>query len=778
MSSESGDSPSLTGPHATGAPFRIGSWRVDPALDQIERDGEVVKLEPRKMLLLVVLAQNGGRVVTPDELLDAVWPGLVVTQSSIYQSVAQLRKQLGDSSSSPEYIATVPRKGYRLIAPVRPIEAADPLPAAVPEAAAALALPPVPVAEPVAIDLDDRGRSRRRWLLATGLGAAGAAGIGAAWWWWRPIPMPEGGIRIAVLPFTDQSEGSIEKATADGLANDVIHRFERADNVLVLARNSAFAFRNTGYERDGLRTLRQQLNADYALFGELFRNRERVRVAVKLVAVERARVIWQSVFQKPAERLGELPNLIASGALKVLGVAEGPPTESNPLDAYELYLLGLNAYQPRTREGFEKARDYFLRAIDIDPRYARAYAGVATCWLGQAVYSAGVDYREAGARAQPLIDKALALDANLLEGLIAQANILINTRWTEKTQARAIMQKAVALYPGNADAQFNLGLTYAFGEEPREALKIYAKAVELDPLNYRMHYRWVGDATFVGDFEAVRVHNARAAALMPKFPYRFLGLALADYARGHLDDAVANYRLQFEQDPRRPYEWSELAWLFLDLGLPAQAGAAFEKSAELIGGGRINGAGRARVALIEGGVAGLQAVVAQGVLDERIPAPGEVERYMLRAIAGRAPDVATLDALVQSMRGDSFPWVGSYSIFLGFFAWIDISALYRLANANAAAEPLLDDAQAMLQRLRNGGNTFHTLAYHEARIAALRGQRDVCVAKLGAAVDGGWRRAWSLAFDPAFRDLRDDPRVKALIARVTKDLDAQRPHVG
>src|SRR5450759_4863900 len=101
--------------------LRIGAWRVDPALDEISKDGATVKLEPRAMRVLVCLAEHAGQVVSVDQLLDAVWKDVVVTPDSVYQAVASLRKALGDDTKEPVYIANVVRRGYRLVAAVRPL---------------------------------------------------------------------------------------------------------------------------------------------------------------------------------------------------------------------------------------------------------------------------------------------------------------------------------------------------------------------------------------------------------------------------------------------------------------------------------------------------------------------------------------------------------------------------------------------------------------------------------------------------------------------------------
>src|SRR5277367_5367636 len=112
----------------TSSAVRIGEWIVDPAFDTISRGTESHKLEPRTMQLLMCLANSAGAVVSVDHLLAEVWADVVVGSASVYQAVSQLRKMLGDVDPNPTYIATVPRKGYRLIAPVK--RAAEPAPAA------------------------------------------------------------------------------------------------------------------------------------------------------------------------------------------------------------------------------------------------------------------------------------------------------------------------------------------------------------------------------------------------------------------------------------------------------------------------------------------------------------------------------------------------------------------------------------------------------------------------------------------------------------------------
>src|SRR5262245_40604412 len=103
--------------------LRVGEWRVDPDLDELSREGQTIRVEPRTMRLLMRLAAHAGRVVDVQQLLEDVWPNVVVTHGSVYQAVAQLRRLLGDDCEHPSYIENLPRRGYRLIAPVAPWDA-------------------------------------------------------------------------------------------------------------------------------------------------------------------------------------------------------------------------------------------------------------------------------------------------------------------------------------------------------------------------------------------------------------------------------------------------------------------------------------------------------------------------------------------------------------------------------------------------------------------------------------------------------------------------------
>src|SRR6185295_1829201 len=217
-------------------PMRIGEWLADPRDDSLSRGSERVKLEPRTMRLLMRLALTPGSVVSQDELLESVWSGVVVSPASVYQSMSQLRKVLGDTDDPPHYIETVARKGYRLVAKVSKVDKS--------ELALQPAAPPIsglPGAVPAMPPLVPRP-SPRRWLVLVAMVTL----VTAVTWWQlhanRP-PLPKSPT-IAVLPFIDMTEGHTQQMFCDGLTEETSNWLAQVPSLRVVARSSAFAYRD------------------------------------------------------------------------------------------------------------------------------------------------------------------------------------------------------------------------------------------------------------------------------------------------------------------------------------------------------------------------------------------------------------------------------------------------------------------------------------------------------------------------------------------------------
>ena len=255
--------------------FRVGQWRVDPARNEISRDGSTVKLEPRTMRVLVCLAERAGEVVSVNQLLDTVWADLVVTQYSVYQAVAALRRALGDSPKAPAYIASVHRQGYRLVAPIEADACThDPqrLPAESPAETESLEgqAPVKDEFQPVPSPKSDEGEvAKRRNGLRYGLILIAPLVLAGALWWFFSYPARElaraapaayappasGPIEtsnvvfappahsVAVLPFVNMSGDKKQAYFSDGISEDLITALSQFPELKVIGRSSAIPTR-------------------------------------------------------------------------------------------------------------------------------------------------------------------------------------------------------------------------------------------------------------------------------------------------------------------------------------------------------------------------------------------------------------------------------------------------------------------------------------------------------------------------------------------------------
>jgi len=261
----------------TSIALQVGDWRIDPQLGQMSRGTETVRLEARTLRLLMYLANRAGETVGIEELLDQVWSGVVVTQDSVYQAITALRRLLGDDAKQPTYIVTVPRLGYRLIAPVR---------AAVEEPALAIPSPARPA----------RPRATRRIVFAC---TAALAAIGI--FYWLAIARPDAR-SVAVLPFLDlTSQAMDEEYFADGLTEELIDRISSEAGFKVPAASASFYYKDKSLPPS---RIAQELGVVYLLEGSLRESGDILRITARLTRAADGYVLWTTSYERPkADRL-------------------------------------------------------------------------------------------------------------------------------------------------------------------------------------------------------------------------------------------------------------------------------------------------------------------------------------------------------------------------------------------------------------------------------------------------------------------------------------------
>ena len=303
--------------HSPTTILRIGAWCVNPASGQISRNGESARLEARTMRLLLCLAERAGEVVSIDDLLDQVWPGVTVSSDSVYQAVASLRKLLGDDPKHPTYIATIPRLGYRMVATVTPWTDEPVARQSENEAVAApITNTPAPVSRRTAL-----------WAVAAVICLAVAAGfLLRARTNHRPVEstavaLPEAAKTqksIAVLPFLDLTQGMKQGEFADGMTEELIDKLSKLPGLRVPSPTSSFYYRDKELP---VADIAKALGVVYVLDGSVRKSGPRVRVAARLIRADNGYVMWSETYDRPFHDLLTVQDNIAGEVTRALGTS-------------------------------------------------------------------------------------------------------------------------------------------------------------------------------------------------------------------------------------------------------------------------------------------------------------------------------------------------------------------------------------------------------------------------------------------------------------------------
>ena len=487
---------------AAGRKLQVGAWLVDPASNEVRRGTDTVRLEPKAMNLLVVLAGRPGTVVSREELLSAVWPGVVVSDEVLTQGVIKLRKALGDTARESEYIETISKRGYRLIAAVRPAE--DP--------PADLA-PGVPAAVPVA-----SARWRLAAITALIIVAAGVAVWFAGPWRDADVDVPDAAVEtlrsgsrpmVVIQPFAAVGDDAQAALIAQGLTADLVADLSKVSGLWV-AVESAVA------DPAGRQLAAETAAAQYVLSGTVQRGGDRLRVQVQLAEAATGRQLWSERTERSSSDLFAVQDEIARGLLAALPVkvkeaelARLARRYTRNLQAYEYFLRAQSAVVARRQAENDFAREMYLKAIELDPAFARAYAGLALTYAADHRNRWTKDGAAAVTRAFELAETARAIDPDLPETYWVLAYVHVS----RKQHAEALQQLRVALRlnPSYADALAFTGGIQTYLGRPAETLPTLRAAMRLNPDAGSLYFMILGRAYyFVGDMEQARMNLSYA----------------------------------------------------------------------------------------------------------------------------------------------------------------------------------------------------------------------------------------------------------------------------
>jgi DNA-binding winged helix-turn-helix (wHTH) protein/TolB-like protein/Tfp pilus assembly protein PilF len=463
--------------------LQIGEWLADPTTNELARGAEVVRVEPRAMEVLMALASRAGQVVSREELLAAVWPGVVVGDEALTQSVIKLRRALGDNPRSPSYIETISKRGYRLIAPVGTMR---PAPAA--------ALP------------RQRARAAGAALLAVVVVAAAVLYVSGAF---RPGPRHpaeafERALSVTVLSFESVGAGAEQAYLARGIGNDLMTDLSRLSGLRLISP-----------------TIDPTRSARYLVSGSVQREAERLRINVRLVDTKTGEQLWSQRYDRPFGDLFAIQSEISRslseqlpGRISDAERARLAKRYTVSLEAYDYFLRAQTLFLVRRDEENRAARGLYAKAIELDPKFARAYAGLAMTHAMEYRYEGSAQSQDALRRALALAETARQIDDEIPDVHWALGFVHVQAR--RHRLAIRSLERALELNPSYADAYAFMGGIYTYVGEPARSLPLLRTALRLNPDGGYLYYLLLGRAyLFENDAEQALINLREAVARNP-----------------------------------------------------------------------------------------------------------------------------------------------------------------------------------------------------------------------------------------------------------------------
>ncbi|MCM2312019.1 MAG: winged helix-turn-helix domain-containing protein [Steroidobacteraceae bacterium] len=536
--------------------FQIGDYVVDTARFRITHGDTTVAVEPKVFDLLVHLIRHRDRVLTREQLFEAVWDGREVSDATLSNHVASARKALGDSGELQRTIRTVRGRGYQFVAPV--VEIVDEPTSAAAGTASAAAPAPTPARAPVTGSPVEPPRRTRRLALALVavallvpvlfLGARFLNGPSAQ-------PEDSGRPYILVVPFgVSDNATEYHRTFADQVTREVVDNLRKISGLRTVPHASAFHFRT---DKSRVHILESLPDLQFLLDGEVSVAPDgTLRVTPRLTDLHRDVDVWSSPFTVRVDNRDffETPAGIASAvarALKVqiLGDEQRALAELPRIpQAYEPYAAGWREMEKFTHESMQRAVEYFDEAIALDPDFIAAYQAKSEAL--RSIFA----YFESPQELLPVVEASLAAvlerDQDSAEALSSLGLTQVMAwKWREAWQN---LNKARALDPTLAQTEIGFALYYtALGENEKVKASL-ARAVELDPLNSELA-DWGTWALFmVGERQAAREWADKQMRQHPENGFVFCGAGVAAYLRGDTADSVALLEHGVELSGRAP----------------------------------------------------------------------------------------------------------------------------------------------------------------------------------------------------------------------------------
>lgn len=504
---------------STSAGFVIDGWQVSPDEGLLVRGDDIVHLEPKVMEVLCYFVARPGRVVTREELERDVWHGAIVGYDAVSKTIIKLRKAIGDDAKRPRCIATIPKKGYQLVAPVTFPEASEQTVLAA-RANSALKLPWL----------------RLGWVVALMC----LVGVAAFALWPTHDADTNTVSSLLVLPLTNLDQDRTHDVFADGMTEDVITDLSSFSGLFVFASHTSFQYQG---KQVTYTDLRKELGVDFILEGNIRRLAESIRINVSLIDAKTGLNVWARRYDKNSRNVFGVTSELARDLSQALAIKLssreqqqlGEISTAN-LKAYDHFLAGHKIATQRTRESIQQASMEYRRAIELDPSYGRAYGGLA--------FNMAVAYRR-GWTDSPMetLDRALALaeQATLLDRKTPQTYWVLGYVYMMRKDldaAERAVKEAIAISPNYADGYGLLALLNNHRGNARKAIEFIKKGMALNPY-YTFDYPYnLGRAYYtLGRYQEAIASLEQAQERNENVMPLKIFLAASYQAAGRVDDA-------------------------------------------------------------------------------------------------------------------------------------------------------------------------------------------------------------------------------------------------
>jgi TolB-like protein/DNA-binding winged helix-turn-helix (wHTH) protein len=461
------------------ADFRLGPWRVEPGLNRISCSGSSLRLEPKVMEVLVCLAHDAGETLSKEHLLQAVWAGTFVSDDVLTRSVSELRRVLEDDPKEPKYIQTVPKRGYRMVAPVEVInDGSTPDSVAVVNSGQtrkALAIGPFRWMRPLAV-------ASVTVLLLALLAAFNPGNVRARFWAAGSDPQIRS---LAVLPLKNLSGDPSQEYFADGMTDELITYLSQNHDLRVISYTSALAYKSS---KEPAPEIARKLGVDALVEGSVQLDGGRVRVNAQLIYAPHDTHLWAQSYSRDLQDAFSLQSELAADIAARVNAKLTPAQQARlqaarpvNLKALEAYLQG-NAHLAKvgSRTSIDealKAIANFRDAIREDPTFAAAYLKICQVYDDQAVLFSKAERWPAEKEAA---EKAISLDPNLAGAHVALGWVRMDYD-RDLSAASAEFQRAIELDPNSVTAHDAMGDYLEITNRLQQGRGEHELAQRLDP---------------------------------------------------------------------------------------------------------------------------------------------------------------------------------------------------------------------------------------------------------------------------------------------------------